>query len=132
MKLLLDTCVLIWFFEENSSLSPEAYEEIANSENEVFVSAVSAWEIEIKRGKEGFECPNDLLSAIVYSQFEILSITIYHAIKAGSLPIHNNHKDPFDRMLVAQTIIEKMILVTTDSKIIGNYAIPVLPAKKYK
>jgi PIN domain nuclease of toxin-antitoxin system len=130
MKLLLDTCVLIWFFEENSCLSPEAYEEIANPENEVFVSAASAWEIEIKRGKEGFECPDDLLSAITYSQFEVLSITIPHAIKAGSLPIHKNHKDPFDRMLIAQAMIERMILVTCDAKIIGNYTIPVLPAKK--
>ncbi|MBG1260320.1 MULTISPECIES: type II toxin-antitoxin system VapC family toxin [Nostoc] len=129
MKLLLDTCVVIWFLQENPCLLSETYEAIADSENEVFVSAVSAWEIEIKRGKRGFECPDDLLAAIIYSQFNVLSLTIAHAIKAGSLPMNNNHKDPFDRMLVAQAMIEKMVLVTSDTKIIGNYAIAVLPAK---
>ncbi|MEH2383037.1 MAG: type II toxin-antitoxin system VapC family toxin [Nostoc sp.] len=103
--MLLDTCVLIWFLEENSCILPETYEEIADLENEVFVSAVSAWEIEIKRGKEGFECPDDLLAAIISSQLNVLPITIIHAIKAGSLLIHNNHKDPFDRMLIAQAMI---------------------------
>ncbi len=130
MQLLLDTCVLIWFLEENPCLLLETYEEIADSENEVFVSAISAWEIEIKRGKGGFKCPDDLLGAIIYSQFKVLPLAITHAIKAGSLPIQNNHKDPFDRMLVAQAMIEKMVLVTSDSKIIGNYPIAVLPAKK--
>lgn len=128
MKLLLDTCALIWYLSEDSRLLPGVYEQIADSDNEVFVSAASAWEIEIKRGKKDFECPNDLLSVINICEFNVLSITIEHAIKTPSLPKH--HKDPFDRILIAQAMVEKMILVTSDSKIIGVYTIPILVSQK--
>ncbi|HEY9801700.1 MAG TPA: type II toxin-antitoxin system VapC family toxin [Leptolyngbyaceae cyanobacterium] len=128
MKLLLDTCALIWYLSEDSRLLPEVYEQIADSDNEVFVSAASAWEIEIKRGKKDFECPDDLLTVINICEFNVLSITIEHAIKTASLPKY--HKDPFDRILITQAMVEKMILVTSDSKIIGIYPIPILVSQK--
>ncbi|BAT54017.1 PilT domain-containing protein [Nostoc sp. NIES-3756] len=128
MKLLLDTCALIWYLTEDARLFPEVYEQIADSDNEVFVSAASAWEIEIKRGKKDFDCPDDLLTVIKVCEFNVLSITIEHAIKTASLPKH--HKDPFDRILIAQAIVEKMILVISDSKIIGVYPVPILVSKK--
>ncbi|MEA5579919.1 type II toxin-antitoxin system VapC family toxin [Nodularia harveyana UHCC-0300] len=128
MKLLLDTCALIWALEDHPCLLPEARQQIADSANQVFVSAASAWEIEIKKQKGKLDCPGDLLEAIIFSQFNFLSITVPHAIKAGSLPPY--HNDPFDRILIAQAMLEKMILVTSDTKIIGQYGVAFLLAKK--
>lgn len=128
MKLLLDTCALIWALEDNTCLLPQVREQISDTTNQVFVSAASAWEIEIKKQKGKLDYPGDLLEAISYSQFNLLSITVNHAIKAGSLPLY--HNDPFDRVLIAQAMLEKMILVTSDSKIIGKYGVACLVAKK--
>ncbi|MDB9304858.1 type II toxin-antitoxin system VapC family toxin [Nodularia spumigena CS-591/12] len=130
MKLLLDTCALIWSLEDHPCLLPEVRQQIADSTNEVFISAASAWEIEIKKKNQklNFDCPDDLLEAIIYTGFNLLSISVHHAIKAGSLPLH--HKDPFDRILIAQAMLEKMILVTSDTKIIGQYGVPFLLATK--
>jgi PIN domain nuclease of toxin-antitoxin system len=126
MELLLDTCALIWSLEDNPCLLPEARQQILDPSNNVFVSAVSVWEIEIKRKKGQLKSPENLLEAITYSQFSFLSITEHHAVKAASLPEH--HKDPFDRLLIAQAMLEKMVIVTSDIKF-GQYGVAVLSAK---
>ncbi|MHC5727571.1 MAG: type II toxin-antitoxin system VapC family toxin [Nostoc sp.] len=127
MELLLDTCALIWSLEDNPCLLPEAREQISDSSNKVFVSAISVWEIEIKRKKGQLKTPENLLQAIIDTQFSFLSITEHHAVKAASLPEH--HKDPFDRILIAQAILEKMVIITSDSQFL-KYGVAVLFATK--
>ena len=115
MNLLLDTHILIWALENNPKLPKLAKEEIINGNNVVFVSTASIWEISIKRTMGKLDVPNNLLQEIEQHRFTLLDIKSYHAQLAGELP--NIHKDPFDRMLVAQAILEKLTLVTVDSNI---------------
>lgn len=115
MRLLLDTHVALWWFAgETDRIGRAVAGEITGAED-VFVSAASAWEIEIKRALGKLDAPGDLGEAITSSGFRPLGIEIGHAIVAGRLPPH--HSDPFDRMLVAQAQAENLILVTADSRI---------------
>ncbi len=116
MKLLLDTHVLLWCLSDESSLSPETYDLIIDPNNDVYVSAASIWEIGIKKVSGKLVAPDNLLEVIYLTDFILLSITPVHAIKAALLP--PLHKDPFDRMLIAQTQLENMFLITCDSKIL--------------
>ncbi len=127
MRFLLDTCALIWALEDNPCLLPEVREQISDSSNEVFVSAVSVWEIEIKRKKGQLKTPENLIQTIIETDFSFLSITEYHAVKAASLPDH--HKDPFDRVLIAQAMLEKMVIITSDTQFI-KYGVAILFATK--
>jgi PIN domain nuclease of toxin-antitoxin system len=113
--ILVDTHILLWWFADDPSLSSTARELIQPGGNEVFVSAASAWEIAIKRALGKLEAPNDLPAALEANRFEVLPITVSHALAAGALPRH--HLDPFDRMLVAQAGLERMILATHDNRL---------------
>lgn len=124
MKLLLDTHVLIWWMEDSKRLSVEAREAIAVAD-EVRVSAATVWEIAIKRALGRLDLPEDYLDHVERSGLRSLSITVEHAEAAGALPRH--HDDPFDRMLVAQTRVEGLTLVTADRRL-ADYGVPVLAA----
>ena len=125
MNLLLDTHVLIWALENNSTLSEPARAAIIDGSNMVFVSPVSAWEISIKKAMGKLEAPDNLYQEIKLHRFTELNINIQHAQLAGELP--DIHKDPFDRMLIAQAMIEKLTLVTRDSLIV-QYDVTTLQA----
>ena len=114
MKLLLDTHILLWWLEDAPSLSKKAAKIIADRTNLIFVSAATAWEISIKKALGKLEGPDDFEAALLANNFQPLPITITHALLAGKLPPH--HDDPFDRLLVAQSKIEELILVTRDQK----------------
>lgn len=114
MRLILDTHVLLWWLNNNKTLSEQASQAIRESNNLVFVSAATAWEISIKKALGKLEAPDDLEEALLASRFQSLPITIPHALLAGELPPH--HDDPFDRLLVAQSRIERLTLVTRDQK----------------
>ena len=115
MRLLLDTHALLWTLGEPAKLRNEAREAIEDEGNDVFVSAVSAWEIAIKRALGKLSAPDDLEPGIVSQGFSPLHITFHHAEVAGALPQH--HADPFDRMLIAQAQAEGLTLVTRDARI---------------
>ncbi len=115
MSYLLDTHTLLWWLDENSILSTEAKTIISSPQNIIFVSAVSAWEISIKKAIGKLEAPDDLEEAIAYNNFIPLEITIKDGTKAGKLP--NYHNDPFDRMLIAQAMNNNLTIITRDSKI---------------
>lgn len=115
MRLLLDTHILIWWLTGSSRISPESREAIRKGKNQVFVSSASAWEIAIKRGLGKLRAPDDLKAQIGLARFEALNITIDHALAAGDLPAH--HSDPFDRLLVAQALVEDLTVVTHDPQI---------------
>jgi len=115
MNLLLDTHILIWALENSPKLSEVAKRAIINGKNVVFVSTVSIWEISIKRATGKLDVPDNLYQEIQNHRFTLLDINYDHAQLAGNLP--NIHKDPFDRMLIAQAKVEKLTLITADSYI---------------
>lgn len=125
MNILLDTHILIWAFENNPTLSDTAVNTIIDGTNMVFVSAASVWEIGIKSSLGRLDVPDNLLEEIRDHRFTPLSINFDHAQLAGKLP--NIHKDPFDRILIAQAMIEKLVLVTRD-KLIPEYNVHILKA----
>jgi PIN domain nuclease of toxin-antitoxin system len=116
MRLLLDTHALLWWFTDDGRLSATAREAIADEKNEVFVSAVSAWEIATKQrlGKlEGVPAAAERFSELVAADgFLHLPVSYLHALRAGGY--RQDHRDPFDRMLAAQSELESLRLVTRD------------------
>lgn len=115
MDLLLDTHVLLWWDQDDRRLSDSVKATIADPENQVYVSAASPWEIAIKarRGRLAFRgSPASMIEA---NGFLPLSITPAHGELAGSLSW--DHADPFDRMLVAQALEERLVLVHSDAQI---------------
>ena len=115
MRLLLDTHVLLWSLTAPRKLSGLTREAIEDARNEVFVSAVSGWEIAIKRALAKLEAPYALEASVEEQGFAPLNLTFRHAEQAGALPLH--HRDPFDRMLVAQAQVEGLVVVTRDARI---------------
>ena len=115
MNLLLDTHVLLWWLQNNAKLSNRARKLIESPRSVVHVSTASAWEISIKKNMGKLDAPDNLVEEISSSDFRPLSLTLAHGVLAGQLPLH--HADPFDRMLVAQAIIEDLTLVTRDEQI---------------
>ena len=122
MNLLLDTHILIWW-DEGRRLSAEAREAIAEAEL-VFVSAASAWEVAIKIGLGRLRPSRTVAQAAEESGFLELPVTFQHAELVATLPPH--HRDPFDRLLVAQALAEKLTLVTRDPAF-GAYDLPLIP-----
>ena len=125
MNILLDTHVLIWALENNPTLSESAADHIIEGKNMVFVSAASVWEISIKMSMGKLQAPDNLLEEIRLHRFTPLPITLEHAKLAADLP--DVHKDPFDRMLIAQALKEKLTLVTRD-KMMAKYNVKLLKA----
>jgi PIN domain nuclease of toxin-antitoxin system len=125
LRLLLDTHTMIWAFAEPRLLSAQARDAISTKENDVFVSVISPWEIAIKRSKKKLRAPEDLGEAIEAHQFRLLSVLLRHTEAIASMPSH--HGDPFDRMLVAQAIVDGLTLVTSD-RALRRYPVATLPA----
>lgn len=121
--LLLDSHALLWWQEDHARLSVRARRAIEQSGVQACFSAASVWELAIKQAKEKLRVPDELLGALASEGFVELQVTSAHATVAGALPLH--HRDPFDRMLVAQAQVEKLTLVTGDARI-SAYDVPVL------
>jgi len=116
MRLLLDTHALLWWLTEDSSLPASARKVIAHKNNTVMVSAASAWEIATKvrlgRLEAAADITGNFAAYLAHEQFEGLPVSIEHGIRAGSLP--GSHKDPFDRMLIAQAQAESLTIVSNE------------------
>nr|WP_297460595.1 type II toxin-antitoxin system VapC family toxin [uncultured Halomonas sp.] len=112
-RLLLDTHVFLWWLADDPRLGITAREIIAEPRNTVFVSAASVWEISIKRQLGKLKAPDDLERIIEDEGFISLPIAPFHGEQAGNLPMH--HRDPFDRMLIAQAQTEGLVLMTADN-----------------
>jgi PIN domain nuclease of toxin-antitoxin system len=111
---LMDTHIVLWWFSDDKQLPKKIKNEIADPENHIFVSAVSIWEIAIKKSLGKLKVP-DSLKKTIESEFEFLSITAEHAQQVEFLPVI--HNDPFDRLLIAQCVVEKFTLITADPMI---------------
>lgn len=127
MRLLLDTQVFLWAASDRTRLPVPALEAIRSPDNDVLVSAATAWEIAIKVAKKALDFPvQQFFPAVRAMDMELLPMTAAHALAAGALPPH--HADPFDRMLVAQARLEGLVLVSVDG-LIPLYEVPLLPLK---
>ncbi|PVC89296.1 PIN domain nuclease [Streptomyces sp. CS090A] len=122
MRLLLDTHVILWWLKDSDELSDQV-KDLLDTEPSVHLSAVSAWEIAIKQSLGKLDGPADLAERVRDSQFTALPITAGHGVRAGRLPAL--HRDPFDRILIAQAQIEGMTIVTRDQRI-PQYDVPVM------
>jgi PIN domain nuclease of toxin-antitoxin system len=118
MKLLLDTHLLLWAAGEPGRVSPKARKLIEDSQNELLFSVANLWEVAIKRGlgRDDFQVDTRLLRrGLLDNGYGELPIMSHHVVAIESLP--PIHKDPFDRILVAQVIVEGITLLTTDSTV---------------
>lgn len=115
MRLLIDTHLLLWWLGGDASLPAEAEAQISNPENTIFVSAVSLWEIWLKVSLGKLRLPADFEPRLARESFENLPLTAAQAREVAMLPWH--HRDPFDRMLVAQATTERLILLTADRRL---------------
>ncbi len=121
MRLLLDTHVLLWWLSDDRKLAKDTRDIIANPNNDVLVSSASVWEIAIKAALGRLEIElDDLKDAIVKNGFRPLPIQYQHAVTVGRLPAV--HRDPFDRMLVAQASVEELRIVSHD-RVFERYAL---------
>lgn len=127
MKVLLDTHALLWWLFDDPKLSRKARKAIADPATEALVSSASAWEIATKHrlGKlpEAGDVATKLPAYLRAGRFTELPISVQHALRAGSLP--GPHRDPFDRMLIAQAAIENLPIVTNDP-ILRDYGVSVI------
>ncbi len=114
MRLLLDSHVALWWLADDPALGQRCREAIVEAE-EVFVSAVTPWELGIKVALGKLSMPDGLVDQLVAGGMNALPITVEHAALAPTLPAH--HRDPFDRMLVAQAQLETLVLVTADDQL---------------
>lgn len=114
-RFLLDTHTLLWWLNDSPQLGPRCRQMISDDRNQVFVSAATTWEISIKMAIGKLRAPEDMDSVVEDEGFSKLPISLYHGQLAGSLPAH--HRDPFDRMLIAQAQAEGLILLTADENI---------------
>lgn len=113
MKLLLDTHVFLWWRLDDDRLTPNARTIVLNERNEVVVSAATAWEIVIKRGLGRLEFEGRVDDAVREEGFGLLPVSFAHVEHVSDLPVH--HRDPFDRLLIAQARVEGLTLVTHDA-----------------
>ena len=120
LKLLLDTHTLLWTIGKTKELSKSVIREIKNPNNEILVSAVSLWEIALKQSIGKLEVDFDIKKIPEYCKkmkFELISLDPIDALNSLQLPKKNNHKDPFDRMLIYQCIKNKYTLISKDTRL---------------
>ena len=125
MRVLVDTHVLLWVLAGDDRLSDAARDILVDGGTEVRVSAVSAWELTIKKAIGKLDAPDDLTAQLRANRFEPLDVTIAHAVEVGELPLL--HRDPFDRLLIAQARVEGLVLMTADAQV-GRYDVEVVSA----
>jgi PIN domain nuclease of toxin-antitoxin system len=114
MRLLLDANAFLWWVTDSPLLSIGACEAIADDANSILVGIGSLWELSIKRSIGKLDFPHDFQTVLRDEIFELLPITFQHLAVLGSLPLR--HRDPFDRLLIAQSIAENVVVVTNDQK----------------
>ena len=127
MRILLDTHVFLWWIVDDSRLSPRCIELIADGGNELLLSAASGWEIAIKAGLGRLVVPEPLdrflSEQLFHNHIGALPIELRHALHVHSLP--SLHRDPFDRLLIAQAQVEQLPILTADQHI-AQYAVDVI------
>ena len=122
-RYLIDTHILLWYLSDDKNLSFELKRVLEDTKNEILVSVVSLWEIFIKEDLGKLTVPKDIEKYTTRSGFDFLDIELEHVLNIKNLK--NHHKDPFDRMLIAQAIAENIPIITNDSKFL-QYKVKVI------
>lgn len=126
MKYLLDTHIFLWSLNNDVKLKGSVKKILVDPDELIYISVVSAWELSIKsKTHPGFKLRTPIKEAFNILGFEILPIFFEHALAVEKLPYY--HKDPFDRILIAQALVENLTLITSDQKI-WKYKIPLIKA----
>lgn len=124
MRLLIDTHTFLWFIDDDPSLTPLAKSLIAEPSNEILLSVASAWEIAIKVRLGKLTLPAPLLAflraQLLTNSIQLLPISLEHATSVADLPLH--HRDPFDRLIIAQAMVENLPVVSADAAF-DNYPV---------
>lgn len=115
MHYLLDTNIFLWWLDKDRKLKDAVQQIIKDPRNQIFVSVASGWEISIKNRAGKLPLKTTLKTCFEISGFEVLDMNLDHILKLDKLPLY--HKDPFDRILIAQAQVEHLILITNDKKI---------------
>lgn len=118
MDILLDTCSLIWLFEDSQRLPSKIKSMVDDKDNEVYVSIASLWEIEIKHNKKPNAVPfssNEAFTALSQTKIKMIDIKPTHIFEVSNLGSQNIHNDPFDHLLLSTAKSEKLTLLTHDS-----------------
>lgn len=119
MKALLDTHAFLWWVTDDRRLPPQVRRIMADESNEIFFSVVSAWEIVVKAATGRIALPHPaerfMRRQVAANDFRVLSISLEHALRVGGLP--PLHTDPFDRLLVAQALVERLIVLSGDRQV---------------
>lgn len=123
MKLLLDTHAALWWLADDERLGAGAARHLADDSNRVLLSAAVVWEVAIKRSLGKLEAPTDLAPTLLNAGVQPLAVTLDHAATVETLPWY--HRDPFDRMLVAQALTENATLVSQDARL-EKYDVPLV------
>jgi PIN domain nuclease of toxin-antitoxin system len=123
VKLLLDTHAALWWPAGDDRLGAQALNELEDESNPLLLSAAVIWEIAIKRSLGKLQAPHGLASTLIGAGAQPLAITLDHAAAVGALPWH--HRDPFDRILVAQAIAEGAAIVSQDDRL-QKYDVPLV------
>lgn len=123
MKLLLDTHAALWWLDDDERLGTTAAAHLTDSSNHVLLSAAVVWEVAIKRSLGKLDAPGGFAATLLAAGAVPLAVGLDHASAVGDLPWH--HRDPFDRLLIAQATIEGATLVSADEAL-RAYDIPIL------
>jgi len=126
-RLLIDTHVFLWWLIDSDKLGDKARALISDPKNIIYLSAVSSWEVSIKKSLGKLEAPEGIDNIVEEEGFLCLAISVFHGERAGALP--SIHRDPFDRMLVAQAQAEGLDIITAD-EFIPQYGIKTINAKE--
>ena len=120
MRYLLDTHVVLWWYLDSSQLTKEHRRLIADSGNEIYVSAAVIWEIEVKRRNGKLDCPPNMMEHIKADGFKILPIMAEHLDPLRTIPLI--HNDTFDRIMVCKSMVEKIPLISYDKNVNAYFA----------
>jgi len=123
VRLIMDTHAALWFVTSSRRLSERVRAQIRAGDNEVLLSAVVVWEVSVKRSLGKLDAPADLAGTLESRGARRLDVTLEHAAEVERLPWH--HRDPFDRLLIAQAQVERAVLATTDGAL-APYGVPIL------
>lgn len=115
MKFLLDTHILLWWMQDSPELPAEARDLVRDPANTIFVSAVNLWEIRIKEAIGKIRLPANFDEVLAKEEFETIALTADHVTELTGLPLL--HRDPFDRILIAQARATRITLLTADNEI---------------
>jgi PIN domain nuclease of toxin-antitoxin system len=123
LRLILDTHAALWWLSDDEQLGEDAARQLSDATNQVLLSAAIVWEVAVKRSLGKLNAPPDFAAALLTGGAHALAITIEHAAAVERLPWH--HRDPFDRILVAQAELEQATLVSRD-EVLAAYGVPVI------